>query len=362
MSAVDAEAPVLTERRGQLGLITLNRPKAINSLTHPMVTLILEALETWRNDDQVETVAVIGSGERGLCAGGDIVGLYRDATEGDGTGSATFWADEYRMNAMIAAYPKPYVAIQDGIVLGGGIGVSAHGSHRIVTERSKLGFPEAGIGYIPDVGASWLLSRSPGELGTRIALSAEHVRAADAILLGLADAYVPSDRIPELLERLEEEPVDVIVDELADEPEPGKLAAARHWTDASLSADSVPEILTVLHNEGHLGVTEAAELAEQIEQKSPTALAVTLASLRRARSFTRLEQALETEYRVSLHCLNQPDFAEGIRAQVIDKDRNPQWRPEKHHHVTAQSVEAYFQSPPHGDLDLTAPISAKERA
>src|SRR5690606_19606737 len=163
-----------------------------------MVRLIVEALNAWRDDD-IATVAIVGAGERGLCAGGDVIGLHRAATEGEPEFAAAFWRDEYRMNAMIANYPKPVVAVQDGLVLGGGIGVSAHASHRVVTERSRLGFPEVTIGFVPDVGATWLLSRAPGELGTRLALTGASVGAADAIHVGLADHLVPSRSVPELL-------------------------------------------------------------------------------------------------------------------------------------------------------------------
>ena len=202
--AVGTEPEVVFDRRGHVGSITLNRPRAINALTHSMAGLIRAQLDRWANDDDVKTIVLTGSGERGLCAGGDIVSLYRDAESGDGSASRAFWRDEYELNAFIARYPKPYVAIMDGIVLGGGIGISAHASHRIVTERSKLGLPETGIGFIPDVGASWLLTRSPGELGTYLALSASTVRAGDAIAIGLADSYVPSERLPMLIRDLEQ--------------------------------------------------------------------------------------------------------------------------------------------------------------
>ncbi len=174
---------------------------------------------------------ITGNGERGLCAGGDIVGLYRAATEGDPDSAARFWADEYRMNALIAEYPKPYVAIMDGIVLGGGIGIGAHGSHRVVTERSSLGLPEVGIGFVPDVGSTWLLSRAPGELGTHVALTAGSVGGADAILLGLADALVPSDRLDELVAALESEPPDAVIDRLDVAPPAAPLREDAGWID-----------------------------------------------------------------------------------------------------------------------------------
>src|SRR5690349_12017644 len=172
--------PVLVRQTGHLGHLTLNRPKAINALTPEMVAIVREALAAWAESDEVRTVLITGAGERGLCAGGDIRAIHADAVSG-GSGSLAFWADEYRLNATIAAYPKPIVAWMDGLVMGGGIGISAHASVRLVTERSRLAMPEVGIGMHPDVGGSWLLSHAPGELGTHLALTGSPVGAADAI-------------------------------------------------------------------------------------------------------------------------------------------------------------------------------------
>lgn len=350
--ALAADAPaVLAERRGRLGLVTLDRPRALNALTHGMVRAVVAALHDWRDDPAVETVAIVGAGERGLCAGGDVVAFHRDVTQGDGLVAAAFWRDEYAMNALIAAYPKPFVAIQDGIVLGGGVGISSHGSHRVVTERTRIGFPETTIGYIPDVGATWLLSRAPGRLGTRLALSAESVGAADAILVGLSDRFVPVDRIPALLEALETGEPDAAIARVAQDAPPGRLAAQRAWTDEAFSAGSVQEILARLRA---VGEPEAAELADGIDAKSPTALAVTLEAMRRAASLPDLPAALVQEYRVSRHSSGTHDFAEGIRAQLIDKDRAPRWYPATHDAVTRAEVEAFFEPPPEGDLDLSA--------
>lgn len=357
MSGEAAEPEVLIEKRGRLGLLTLNRPRAINALTHDMVRLISDALDRWAADDTIATVAIVGAGDRGLCAGGDVVSLYRDVTEGDGLRAAQFWRDEYAMNARIARYPKPYVAIQDGIVLGGGIGISAHGSHRVVTERSRLGFPEVTIGYIPDVGATWLLSRAPGALGVRLALSAANVGAADAILVGFSDAFVPSARIATLLTALESEQPETAIATVADDPGTGVLAAQRSWSDQAFAADSVPEVLERLRVSG---VAEASGLADAIQTKSPLALAVTLAAVRRAGTLPSLEAALAQEYRVSRHSSASHDFAEGIRAQLIDKDRDPRWVPPTHAEVADSDVAAFFETPPDGDLVLPSAPTSKE--
>jgi enoyl-CoA hydratase len=343
---------VLIDRRDRLGVITLNRPRAINALTHEMVIVIARTLDDWEDDAEVRTVLITGAGERGLCAGGDIVALYRDATEGDGTASGAFWADEYRLNARLASYPKPIVAIQDGIVLGGGIGISAHCTHRIVTERSSLGLPEVGIGFVPDVGATWLLSRAPGELGTAVALTASSVGPADAILLGLSDAFVPVDRIERLVAALEhEEPADAIAMVRTDPPD-GELATARDWIDDAFSAPDVPGIVDRLRGSG-----VADGYLRRLTRVSPVAAAVTKESLRRAVTLDSLEDALVQEYRVSMHALRTREFAEGVRAQVIDKDRSPTWNPPSVASVTDDEVWAYFDIPPGGDLQ----ISSKEK-
>lgn len=356
-----AEPSVLTDRRGHLGLLTLNRPRSINALTHEMVSHIVHALDAWRNDEEIRTVAIVGAGERGLCAGGDIVALYQEATQGDGAGAAAFWADEYEMNALIAAYPKPVVAVQDGLVLGGGIGVSGHASHRLVTERSKLGFPEVAIGFVPDVGASWLLSRSPGQLGVRIALTAESVGAADAILLGLADTFVQSTDLPALLTALQTAPADTVIERFAADLGPAALQASQAWVDQAFRHSTVGEILAALTRLSDSGNAEAGKLADTISAQSPLALTVTLELLRQATQFADLETALEVEYRVSTHALKQPDFAEGVRAQVIDKDRNPSWSPIALADVTDQQVSAFFQNTSHGDLNLRQRLAAREQ-
>jgi len=335
VSVDEADNEVLFERRGALGHIVLNRPRAINALTHGMVLAIAAKLEEWAVDDAVLAVLLTGAGERGLCAGGDIVAMYKDATAGDGSAAEAFWRDEYAMDARIGSYPKPFVAIMDGVTLGGGVGISAHASHRVVTERSKVGMPETTIGYIPDVGGTWLLSHAPGELGTYLALSATSVGPGDAIALGLADVYAPSDRLPALIESLSRiEPVDITLSAYAAQPPPAELLPEREWIDAAFAGDDLAGILTRL---------EGREILGTIAAKSPTALAVTLAALRRARDLPDLESALAQDLRVSMRSLRSHDFGEGIRAQVIDKDRNPRWEPARVADVTPELVASFFE-------------------
>lgn len=348
MESVGSEEEVLFERRGHLGIVTLNRPKAVNALNAGMVKAMLRQLTAWADDDAVATVLVRGAGDRGLCAGGDIVAIYKDMLHG-GTETAEFWADEYRLNALISQYPKPYVAFMDGLVLGGGVGISAHGSVRVVTERTRTGMPETTIGFVPDVGGTLLLSRSPGETGTHAALTGAHLSGGDALFLGLADHFVPSESLPALAEALESSTAEAAVERFAQAAPDSALAAQREWIDAAYAHDDAEEIVRSLRS----GAGSAAgEAADTIEAKSPTSVKVTLESLRRVRGLS-LEEALEQEYRVGLRCLAGPDFREGIRAQVVDKDRNPQWKPATLAEVQASDVEGYFAPLGERELGLT---------
>jgi enoyl-CoA hydratase/carnithine racemase len=332
------EPTVLISRDGQAGHIVLNRPKAINALTHEMVTLIQSALDEWAADPSVQTVVLTGSGERGLCAGGDIVSIYQDGLAG-GTAAVEFWAAEYRLDATIADYPKPFVAIMDGIVLGGGIGLSAHASVRVVTERSKIGMPETGIGFFPDVGGTYLLSRAPGELGTHLALTAGSVRAGDAIAVGLADWYVTSDQLPALIASLATVPAADAVAAVAAAAPISALLADREWIDAAYEGDDVVKIHARLADSE---VEAARETAVVLASKSPTSVKVTLRALRSAADLPTLQEALDQEYRLSVRFHGSHDFLEGVRAQVIDKDRNPQWSPASFDDVASETVAAYF--------------------
>ncbi|MBM7774000.1 enoyl-CoA hydratase [Actinokineospora baliensis] len=320
-----------------IGHITLNRPKALNALDHAMVLAITEHLDRWRHDPAVRAVLIEGAGDRGLCAGGDIRSIYEDARTG-GTASLAFWADEYRMNAAISRYPKPYIALMDGVVMGGGVGVSAHGRHRVVTERTKIAMPEVGIGFAPDVGGTYLLSRAPGQAGTHLALTGAAVGGADAIHCGLADHYVPSDRLPDLLDALATRTPDEAIRTVTEPAPPSPLAAAQGWIDHCYAPDTVEEILDRLRDGGEAAIAAAKE----IEQKSPTSLKVTLRALRKAMTLPDLETVLAQEYRTSHRALRTAELVEGIRAQIIDKDRAPRWSPATLAEVGDDLVDSYF--------------------
>ncbi|MFF4421767.1 enoyl-CoA hydratase/isomerase family protein [Streptomyces sp. NPDC001549] len=351
-----AQDHVLLRTEGHTAYITLNRPGALNALTHSMVLRIDEALAEWQHDPDVAAVVIEGAGERGLCAGGDIRAIHEDARTG-GTASAGFWRDEYRLNARIARYPKPYVALMDGIVMGGGVGISAHGTVRIVTERSRVAMPETGIGFVPDVGGTYLLALAPGELGTHLALTGAPAGAADALLCGLADHFVPSELLPRLAADLARTSVHEVLERYVGPAPGGALDGDREWIDHCYAADTVEDIVERLRGSG---VPAAKEAAATLAAKSPTALKVTLAALRRVRELGPLERALEQEYRISCAALSSPDLVEGIRAQVIDKDRSPRWSPPSLAEVLPADVERFFAPLGARELQLTRTDSTQE--
>jgi enoyl-CoA hydratase len=303
-----------------------------------MVDTLATALAEWVDDDSVSTVLLSGAGDRGLSAGGDIVAIYTAVRDGRDD-ARRFWSDEYALDAAISRYPKPYVALMDGLVLGGGVGLSAHGSVRVVTERTRVGMPEVSIGFFPDVGGTYLLARAPGELGTHLALTGGTADGADAIALGLADHFVPSERLPELVASLATTPVEQAIAAVAVEPPASDLVAQRGWIDTAYAGDDAREIVQRLTE----SVEQAArDAAAQIRTKSPTSVAVTLAALRRAAALPSLDAALDQDLRVATRFAEGTEVLEGIRAQVIDKDRAPRWSPATLDEVTPEAVDRYF--------------------
>jgi enoyl-CoA hydratase len=347
--AISETDDVIVERRGSAGIVRLNRQKALNSLTLQMVRVIAAALEAFAADSGVASIVVLGEGERGFCAGGDIRAIYRSGKEGTDE-AAAFWREEFRLNYAIATYPKPYVALMDGITMGGGVGLSAHGSHRVVTERTRLAMPETGIGYFPDVGATWLLSHAPGEAGTYMGLTALDIGAADAIHAGFADHCVPSERLPALVDALAALPpsataLDVhrAIAEMASEAVGGRLEVHRHTIDRAFAHDTVEGIVEAL---AAATDTFSSEAQRVIATRSPTSLKLTLRMLRAGAKSASLAECLTREFGVGLQILANPDFYEGVRAAVIDKDRNPKWLPASLGEVGEADIERFFAPAP----------------
>ncbi|MEA2868780.1 MAG: enoyl-CoA hydratase [Bradyrhizobium sp.] len=345
-AAIAAPEPDLIVRReGSVGVIRLNRPKAINAMTLEMSLGIDAALDQFEADPAVALVLLEGAGQRGLCAGGDIRGLYESSRAGGDLGKI-FWRQEYIMNARIAKFPKPYVAFMDGLVMGGGVGLSAHGRHRVVTEKTKLAMPEVGLGFFPDVGGTWLLSRSPGEIGTYFGLTGQTMNGPDAIYARFADAVVPSVKLATLREVLTKirpgtasSEIKTLIDGFATGETSGPVAAMQPSIDAWFAHDRMEDIFAALKRDGsELALTTLKALNE----KSPRGMVVTLKLLRLARSSSSLEECLVREYRAALEVFASDDFREGVRAAVIDKDRNPRWSPSRIEDVTPEIVARYF--------------------
>jgi len=338
---------VIVAADGGLGRITLNRPKALNALSLEMIRAIDAALTEFRIDDAVRAVLLDGAGERGFCAGGDIRAIY-DSVRAGASIAEDFFRAEYRLNAAIAEYPKPIVALADGIVMGGGIGLAAHASHRVVSERSMLAMPEVGIGFFPDIGATWLLSRRGlGEFGTHIALAAPRLSADDALVASLADVVIASDHLRDVPEALRgcTSAVEIgqALSALANGVVPGSLRSARHWIDQCYVGDDVAAIIARLAARPEC---EARAAAEEIRGKSPISLKQTLRMLRHARSLPDLRACLEIEFRVAVQITSTPDFIEGVRAAIVDKDRNPRWSIAGLGAVTDELLERVFPEVP----------------
>jgi enoyl-CoA hydratase len=324
-SSPDA-ASILVRAGAGLGRLTLNRPRALNALNLTMIGELTAALDDWEHDGDVDVVLLDGAGDRGLCAGGDVRALYEQIASGEAEGAGEFFRTEYALNARIAEYPKPIIALADGITMGGGIGLAGHASVRVVTERSRLAMPETRIGFTPDVGGTWLLAHAPGRLGEYLALTGATMDAADAIHAGLADHYVLSEDLDALRAALQTRADSrEIVGRFAATPPPSALAAQREWIDDAFAAATVGEIVDRLRARTEAAASTTAAVLREL---SPTALAVTLEAVRRARELPDLRAALTQEYGLVMwFAMTQPDLVEGIRAQVVDKDRTPRWQP-----------------------------------
>ncbi|MDZ4735973.1 MAG: enoyl-CoA hydratase/isomerase family protein [Rhodospirillaceae bacterium] len=352
----DPSGDLVVRVEGATGRITLNRPDALNALTHAMVQGIREALDQWRDDPRVSCVVVDGTGERAFCGGGDIRFLY-DRGRSDPASCRAFWRDEYRLNAAIAHYPKPYVALMRGIVMGGGIGISAHGSHRIVTDNSLLAMPEVSIGFLPDVGGSLLLARAPGALGLYLGLTAARFGAADAIRAGFADRFVPARDLPALVEALVAgEPIDELLEDLATITPPGPLGRRIADIDRIFAADTLKELIARLDAQradtGDEGARDFASFAlDGIRRNAPLSVACAFRTINQAREFKTIEESLRLEYRFAWRSIERGDLYEGIRAAIISRDTPPEWDPASLADVSDELADAMLA--PLGKNELT---------
>lgn len=328
---------VLFRREGAIARITLNRPGALNTLTLAMVAAMLERLREWAADSAICAIIIDAVPGRAFCAGGDIRAIVDSAKAKDGL-AAKFFTTEYRLNTAIKRCPKPYVALIDGYAFGGGLGVTVHGSHRVVAENAVLAMPETAIGFFPDVGASHFLPRLPGRIGLYLALTGVRLNAADSLYAGLATHFVPGARFKELSERLARgEAPDSILTNLTADPGPPPLSSHREAIDRAFAGDSFADILKRLMGEGEWG----RKTAELLESRAPESLAVTFELMRRSAGLD-LESCLRLEYRLALRLGEGHNFNTGVRAALIDRTAKPQWRPETLAGVKDEEIRAYF--------------------
>ncbi|MAN99790.1 enoyl-CoA hydratase/isomerase family protein [uncultured Roseovarius sp.] len=311
-------------KEGRAGRITLTRPKALNALSYDMATAIEAALEDWRSDDDVAVILVDATGDKAFCAGGDIQQLYDTGRAGDYGFGRRFWADEYRLNARIARYPKPYVALMQGFVMGGGVGISCHGSHRVTCESTQIAMPECGIGLVPDVGGSLILARAPGRLGEYLGTTGSRMGPDDAIHAGFADVYVPELKWDALTAALVETGDPAVIAAHAETPPPGALRALSPQIDRHFGGETLHDILNALRAEDSDFARDTLKL---LSRNSPLSMACAIEMIHRLRGpVVDITRALGLEYRFTYRAMEQGDFLEGIRAAIIDKDRKPNWK------------------------------------
>jgi enoyl-CoA hydratase len=322
MLATDSH--IRCEKRGSLGLLTLDRPQALNALTHGMIKALASQLQAWAADDAVKAVAIRGAGDRAFCAGGDIRAVQQAVAAGNAREGADLLRDEYRMNALIGAYPKPYIALLHGITMGGGAGVSVHGRYRLADETLAFAMPETAIGFIPDIGASYFLSRLPDQIGLYLGLTGTRIGLGDALDAGLVTHAVRKDDFESVIQALAQgDSVEKTVQAFSRKAAPGPLREHRRQIALLFGGASVEAVLERLDRDGG---TFARATAQELRTRSPTSLKLVFRQLREARNLD-LKQCLAMELRLALRALEAHDFREGVRAALIDKDRNPKWRP-----------------------------------
>jgi enoyl-CoA hydratase len=347
---------ILFERRGSAGLVTLNRPKALNAITHTMVRALARQLDAWVRDGAVTRVIVTANGERAFSAGGDIRALYDLIKAGRQQEALSFFREEYTLNTTIKRYPKPYISLIDGIVMGGGVGISIHGSHRVAGERYAFAMPEVGIGFFPDVGATYALPRLAGEVGTYLALTGKRLKAADAVQSGAATHHVKSHRFADLKDALcGADPVNAVLADFMESTGPGEVMPRRRTIDRTFSWDSVGEIFDSLHRESQ-NISDHAEwsarTAQTIRTKSPTSLVLALAQMRYGRIHS-FEACMAAEFRIVSRIVYGSDMAEGVRAVIVDKDNAPRWSPGDLGAVPDDAIARHFAALPADELELT---------
>jgi len=344
---VSIDEDIHIREAGRCGRITLTRPKALNALSYDMAMAVDGALDRWGDGGAVDLILVDAEGDRAFCAGGDVAELYRCGLDGDYSYGRKFWADEYRMNAKIGECAVPYVAIMDGIVMGGGAGISVHGTHRVVTERSMIAMPESVIGLIPDVGCSLPLAQAPGHLGEFLAMTGWRMNGADAIHAGFADIEVASADLAELKSQLEKTVDPAAIGAFARDGNEATLASHLDAIDRHFGQETALDCLLSLEADPSDFTRKAVEM---IRRGCPLSVACSFELVRNARTLASVRQALVHEYRFTFRAMSDGDFLEGVRAQVIEKDRDPKWQIRRLEDVSRAKIDAMLA--PLGDDEL----------
>ena len=334
-------------KAGKTGRITFTRPKALNAMSYEMCIAIENALDAWENDDDVTMIVIDAEGEKAFCAGGDIADLYNTGKAKDYAYGQKFWADEYRMNAKMFEFGKPVASFMQGFTMGGGVGVGCHCSHRVVGDSSQIAMPECGIGLVPDVGGSYILAHAPGRMGEYLGLTAARLNAGDAITAGFADYYIPEDNWSSLISALEETGDWTLIDAAAEKAADGPIGTQLEEIEATFGGETLQDIVNALKAQNDEFSQDALK---KLSRNSPLAMGCALEIIHRVRSSNDIRAALEQEYRFTYRAMEHGDFIEGIRAQIIDKDRNPQWQ---HALETLPAVAVSQMLMPLGDAKLS---------
>jgi enoyl-CoA hydratase/carnithine racemase len=344
---------ILTEKIGTAGVITLNRPKALNSIDLGMIRDLQEALKVWKEDFSISHILVKGAGEKAFCAGGDVRSVYDAWERRDRDYMDAIFREEYELNYALSVYPKPYISLINGISMGGGLGISIHGSHRIVTEKTVMAMPESAIGFFTDIGASFFLNKCPGKIGIYLGLTGDRVKGADALYCGLGTHFIDSEKLPSVYQQLlsasNQKDIDRILNEAITLPEKSFLEENQNLIDELFSGETVEDILMALK-------TDASEFAQKcfegLQKKSPTSLKIIFELLKRHQGKT-LKECLVTEFRLSQHFVEQPDFFEGVRALLVDKDQKPVWIPSSLSEIDQDAISWYFEELGEKELKLS---------
>jgi enoyl-CoA hydratase len=344
---------VLFTVEGSAGIITLNRPQALNALTRNMVQLMDRQLVAWAENRAIQAVIITGAGDRAFCSGGDVKSVALDVKAGGEARkhAGEFFREEYTLNNRIFEFPKPYISLINGIVMGGGKGISAHGSHRIITENTLFAMPEAGIGFFPDVGGGYFLPRCPGQTGLYLALTGKRIKASDTLYIGFGTHFVTAAKIDELRSKIAAAPHDLeaLLEDFSSAPaDASEILRERVKIDRCFAHDRIEEILKALEKDASPFAMETLKIMRSL---SPSSLKIALRQIRRGASM-KFAEVMTMEYRLSRACINRHDFYEGVRAALIDKDRQPKWSPATVEDVRDADIEACFQSLGAEDLIL----------